>query len=358
MQKIKMFRHRAFSIRNDPVTVVDPYTVRGGNLPYTMSRYARNTVVDKVVGDMVGLRAVKAKYVVGSKGVRGLGNKNEYVEQIVKEAPSSPGGGRQAPEPSAPYLDSEPPEYEEAPYLDSEPPEYEEGWGVELEEKSNGSRPSAGDIFERVKKASEVGEDEGVDIDSPTSPIEDLVYGGLREIGRQGANQVYEMVVDAGSGNEGVVSALFGEDGVAVMRRLGELREDARRAVFDNAIQPAIGMAREYIQNEGWDQAPPRGFNLRALALRLVLMFAINNILATIGGGGGGAGGLQGGLQGALQGLPGAFPSSTLPDMPTATEGGVPGGVDIIGNAAGAASALGGGVQGYFMRRGGRRRRG
>lgn len=87
MPGIKMFRHRTFSIQHSPVTMIDPYTARGGNLPYTMSKYARNTVVDKVVSDMVGLQPVKAKYVVGTRGVRGLGNKNEYVEQIVKEEP-------------------------------------------------------------------------------------------------------------------------------------------------------------------------------------------------------------------------------------------------------------------------------
>lgn len=80
-----MFRHRSIHIRNENVTLVDPYTVRAQNLPYGMSKYARNDIIDKHSINTVPLKAIKAKYVLGKKSFFGLGNKNEYVERVAPE---------------------------------------------------------------------------------------------------------------------------------------------------------------------------------------------------------------------------------------------------------------------------------
>ena len=188
-----MFRHRSIHIRNENVTLVDPYTVRAQNLPYGMSKYARNDIIDKHSINTVPLKAIKAKYVLGKKSFFGLGNKNEYVERV---APETENEERGVPETTNTKL-----------------------------EKTEDSR------LDRMIESAGV-------------------------LGSATLSSIYSLITAPATQTELVAQGVLGEEAVQVLRYARNINENARSALYDSVIRPTITATRNYIAEhvlpEGW----------------------------------------------------------------------------------------------------------
>lgn len=299
-----MFRHRTFFIPSDPVTVIDPYVVRAGKTPYTMSKYARNTVVDKELGDSVRLKAVKSQYLIGKNSFRGLGNKNEYVEQVE--------------------------------VMPEKPEEPEVGIKVESPTDSASSVPPSYRTF-----------DEGSEFEVGGDAERQIVT----TVANQGRQFFWNVLENQNTQTDATVQAVFGDQGLDVLRMMRTYNTEARDAVYDTVVRPSVRAAVKYMteNQESWSGQPAGA--IRNFLLKMFVIFAVQNFITTLGT----SGGISTGLQ--APGLPGMFPSATMIDQPTSTieEGGA-GGLGAVVQAgvdAGLAGAAAG--HNYWLRRRGRR---
>jgi hypothetical protein len=102
-----MFRHKSIGIARHPVTIIAPYSVKASQTPYTLSKYSQADLVSRGKIEQVPLRFKVAKYLLSRGEVRGLGNKNEYIEMVDTDGVEAASPEVASPEVASPEVKDE-----------------------------------------------------------------------------------------------------------------------------------------------------------------------------------------------------------------------------------------------------------